>query len=60
MKKSKAYCGALIQATVLGNITCANPKGSCIMHDVKIREKLFKKMENNVDGIKNLKVKKSK
>lgn len=27
-------CGKLIQATVGGNITCANPKGNCILHDV--------------------------
>lgn len=30
-------CGALIQATVEGPITCANPKGSCPIHESELK-----------------------
>lgn len=39
-------CGKLIQATVGGNITCANPKGNCILHDEHLRQ--FSSADNRV------------
>lgn len=29
----KEYCGAFIETTLLGDITCANEKGCCQLHD---------------------------
>lgn len=44
-------CGSFVQATILGNITCANKKGECSIHDISDWEITFKKFyDDNESG----------
>lgn len=53
--QSKNPCGALIQATVMGNITCNNDKETCFLHNETVRQERLAEMKaNNVGGINNI------